>query len=80
MERNNSLNPNPSTLDPNSECSDCGKVIEDRKPGICEYCNKRYQREAEIESILALEPDIPPSDELDYAYLGKEDKTEINNL
>jgi hypothetical protein len=46
------LNPNPETLDPESECSDCGRFIEDGPKGICEYCNKRYQREAEIEKEI----------------------------
>lgn len=63
---NPTINPDPSTLDPDSECADCGRMIEDKKPGICEYCNKRYQREAEIESIISSQPDIPTSDELDY--------------
>lgn len=62
----------PILLDDEETCSDCGRELENGPRTICEYCNKRYQREWELESRMALEPDIPPSDELDYAYLGEE--------
>ena len=62
----------PLPIDSKETCSDCGRELENGPRSICEYCNKRYQQEAMIEAQMALEPDIPPSDELDYAYLGEE--------
>jgi hypothetical protein len=54
----------PIMLDDEDCCADCGRVLENGKNTICEYCNKRYQQEA----ILMEEIEEPFSDEEDHAY------------
>ena len=53
----------PLPIDFEETCSDCGRELENGPRTICDYCNKRYQQEAELESRMALEPDLSHSDE-----------------
>ena len=61
----------PILLDDEDCCLDCGRELENGPRTICEYCNKRYQREWEIEREMALEPDIPFTDEDTRSILGE---------
>ena len=61
----------PLPIDFEETCSDCGRDLENGPRTICEYCNKRYQREWEIEREMALEPDIPFTDEDTRSILGE---------
>lgn len=56
-------------IDPTTQCNDCGKEMElfGKWQLLCDNCNKRYQREAEIDKEVETGLlDEPFSDELDY--------------